>query len=169
MHSDLAPRFAQVRLSVAVLGQADAAAWWGSSFLTANGIAYAQFNFPRAPFYAAVNATTMAAKRLHDDRIGRRRCVHLFRLALGDERLVQQSLRADEGEGLRAISLRREDALQVLEREGGEIIAVEPGPVQVGNVADAFTEAGLQELAKHYLAAFRQDIQCLPYFANPKR
>ena len=34
---------------------------------------------------------------------------------------------------------------------------------------NAFTDTGLMELAKHYLAAFRQDLQCLPYFANPKK
>ena len=51
----------------------------------------AQYNFPRAPDFAAANATTAAAKRLHDERIGKRRCVHLFRLALGDEMLIQRA------------------------------------------------------------------------------
>ena len=56
--------------------------------------------------------------------------------------------------------------MNLLATEGGEVITVEPGPVQIGNLSDAFTETGLGELAKHYLAAFRQDIQCLPYFAS---
>jgi hypothetical protein len=167
--SDLPKRYASVRMAVAFLGQAGTAGWWSSSFLTPNGLALAQFNFPRAAGYAALNATTAAAKRLHDERIGKRRCVHLFRLALGDDMLIQRAIQSNGCELLNALPKSREDAIKVLEIEGGEVISVDPGPVQVGDIADAFTETGLVELAKHYLAAFRQDIQCLPYFANVKK
>ena len=165
----LPQRFATVRIAVAFLGQAGAAGWWTSSFLSPNGIAVAQYNFPRSPDYSAVNATTAAAKRLHDERIGKRRCVHLFRLALGDEMLIQRAIQQDADKLLKSVPQRREDAMKLLAAEGGEVISVEPGPVQIGNSDDAFTEAGLVELAKHYLAAFRQDLQCLPYFANVKK
>ena len=165
----LPERFAAVRIAVAFLGQAGSSGWWTSSFLSPNGLAVAAYNFPRAAGCAAVNATTAAAKRLHDERIGKRRCVHLFRLALGEEMVIQRAIQSHGHELLRSLPQRREDAMKVLELEGGEIISVEAGPVQVGNAADAFTETGLVELAKHYLAAFRQDIQCLPYFANLRK
>ena len=165
----LPQRFATVRIAVAFLGQTGSAGWWTSSFLSPNGLAVAQYNFPRSPDFAAVNATAAAAKRLHDERIGKRRCVHLFRLALGDEMLIQRAIQQDGGKLLASIPQRREDAMKLLATEGGEVITVEPGPVQVGTTADAFTETGLVELAKHYLAAFRQDLQCLPYFANVKK
>lgn len=165
----LPQRFATLRIAVAFLGQAGSAGWWTSSFLSPNGLAVAQYNFPRCPDFAALNATTAAAKRLHDERIGKRRCVHLFRLALGDELLIQRAIQHDAGKLLKSIPQRRDEAMKLLATEGGEVITVEPGPVQVGNTADAFTETGLMELAKHYLAAFRQDLQCLPYFANPKK
>ena len=167
--SSLPQRFAATRIAVAFLGQAGAAGWWNSSFLSANGLAVAQYNFPRAPQYASINATTAAAKRLHDERIGKRRCVHLFRLSLGDEMLIQRALQDLGGRPPGTLPANPEEALRLLETEGGEIISVEAGPVQVGNIADAFTEAGLNELAKHYLAAFRQKIQCLPYFASVKK
>jgi len=165
----LPQRFATIRIAVAFLGQVGSAGWWSSSFLSPNGIAVAQYNFPRSPEYAAVNATTAAAKRLHDDRIGKRRCVHLFRLALGDEMLIQRAIQHEGAKFLKSVPQRREDAMKLLAAEGGEVITVEPGPVQIGTTDDAFTEAGLVELAKHYLAAFRQDLQCLPYFANVKK
>ena len=129
----------------------------------------AQYNFPRAAGYSAVNATTAAAKRLHDERIGKRRCVHLFRLPLGDEMLIQRAIQNNGCELLDSMPTRREEAMKVLEAESGEVISVDPGPVQIGTTTNAFSETGLIELAKHYLAAFRQDIQCLPYFANVKR
>ena len=165
----LPQRFAIVRIAVAFLGQAASAGWWTSSFLSSNGLAVAQYNFPRSPDFAAVNATTSAAKRLHDERIGKRRCVHLFRLALGDEMLIQRAIQSAGGNLLTSIPQRREEAMKLLAAEGGEVISVEPGPVQVGTAADAFTVTGLVELSKHYLAAFRQDIQCLPYFAKVKK
>ena len=166
---NLPQRFASVRMAVAFLGQAGSAGWWSCSFLSPNGLAVAQYNFPRAPGYAALNGTTAAARRLHDDRIGKRRCIHLFRLSLGDDMLIQRALQDQGGELLKTLPSRREDAMKVLESEGREVISVDPGPVQIGTTADAFTEIGLAELAKHYLAAFRQDIQCLPYFANARR
>ena len=90
-------------MPVAFLGQAGSAGWWTSSFLSANGIAIAQYNFPRAPAYAAVNATIAGAKRMHDDRIGRRRCVHLFRLPLVDEMLIQQAIQQNRFELLQSM------------------------------------------------------------------
>lgn len=165
----LASRFATVRMAVAFLGQAGLSGWWTSSFLTPNGIAIAQYNFPRGAAYAALNATVAAAKRLHDERIGKRRCVHLFRFTLADEVLIQSAIQESGSALLDSMPRTREDALQLLTVEGQEIISVEAGPVQVGTAAHAFTEVGLGELAKHYLAAFRQDTQCLPYFANVKK
>jgi len=169
MTDALPARFAKLRIAVAFLGEAEFADWWSSSFLSANGLAIAAYNFPRAAVYAALNATTAAAKRVHDDRIGRRRCVHLFRLSLVDEMLVQQAILADGYRLLNSVPQSRADAIKALEAEGGELISVDAGPVQIGTIAEAFTEPGLSELAKHYLAAFRQDTKCLPYFASTRR
>lgn len=165
----LPQRFAKVRVAVALLGQSDAAGWWKSSFLSPTGLAVAAYNFPRGPGFAAVSATVAAAKLLHDERIGRRRCVHLFRLPLVSETLVHRAVRENVNGILVSLPNGRGDALAALEAEAGEVISVEPGPVQVGTTDDAFTDTGVVELAKHYLAAFRQDIQCLPYFSNTRR
>src|SRR4051812_46332727 len=89
---ELPHRFAMVRMAVGFLGQAGLFGWWSSSFLSPNGLAITQYNFPRAASYAALTATVGAAKHLHDERIGRRRCVHLFRLALADEVLIQRTV-----------------------------------------------------------------------------
>jgi hypothetical protein len=142
-------------MAVGYLGQTRSSGWWSSSFLAPSGLAVAEYNFPRAAGYAALNATTAAAKRLHDERIGKRRCVHLFRLALADEVLIQRTI--------------QHNGRAVLEAEGREVISVDAGPVQIGTLTDAFTETGLSELAKHYFAGFRQEIQCLPYFASVKK
>ena len=166
---ELPHRFATVRMAVGLLGQAGSSAWWSSSFLSPNGLAIADYNFPRAAGYAALNATAAVAKRLHDERIGKRRCVHLFRLALADEVLIQRAIQPNGRVFPDLVFQRREDALNVLEAESREVISVDAGPVQIGTLEDAFTELGLSELAKHYFAAFRQEIQCLPYFAKARK
>lgn len=47
-------------------------------------------------------------------------------------------------------------------------MAIDPpeGPVQVGYLDDCWTESGLAELARHYHAAFRNEVEVLPYFAE---
>ncbi len=59
----LPERYANVRVAVAFLGQAGAAGWWTSSFLSQTGLAVAEYNFPRAARLAAANATVAGAKR----------------------------------------------------------------------------------------------------------
>jgi len=130
---------------------------------------YRELQFPRAPGYASLNATTAAAKRLHDERIGKRRCAHLFRLALADEVSIQRAIQLNGRVFLEPAFQRREDALGALEAESREVISVDAGPVQIGSLDDAFTELGLSELAKHYFAAFRQEIQSLPYFREREK
>jgi len=166
---ELPHRFAAVRMAVGFLGQSGSSAWWSSSFLSANGLAIAEFNFPRAAGYAALNSTAASAKRLHDERIGKRRCVHLFRLALADEVLIQRAIQPIGRVSLNPVLRHRDDALKVLQAESRGAISVDAGPVQIGTIEDAFTDAGLSELAKHYFAAFRQEIQCLPYFADARK
>jgi hypothetical protein len=166
---ELPRRFANVRMAVGFLGQGGSSVWWSSTFLSPNGLAIAEYNFPRAAGHSALNATAAAAKRLHDDRIGKRRCVHLFRLALADEVLIQRTFQPNGRATLDPVLLDRGDALKLLEAESREVISVDAGPIQIGTIEDAFTEAGLGELVKHYLAAFRQGIQCLPYFANARK
>lgn len=156
-------------MAVGLLGQVGFFGWWSSSLISPNGFAISAYNFPRGASYAALHATTAAAKRLHDERIGKRRCVHLFRLNLADEASIQRAIHPGRRESLDLVLQRREDALKVLESESREVISVDAGPVQIGRIEDAFTEVGITELAKHYFAAFRQEIQCLPYFAKARK
>jgi len=82
---------------------------------------------------------------------------------------IQRAIQPEEHVFLDPVLQRHEDALKVLEAESREVISVDAGPVQIGTIEDAFTEPGLSELAKHYFAAFRQEVQCLPYFADARK
>jgi hypothetical protein len=155
----------RLRLSVAILGQRSHANWWDCQFLDQAGLESLDYNFPRAPLVAGFTATCLAAKRLHDERIGRTGVIHLFRLESDLELLVQRSATQDRGKLLRELPLDRESQLAELARLAGEEIDSPEGPVQVGHLEQAGTVQGIAEMARHYHAGFRLNLRVFPYFA----
>ena len=164
----IAEKFAQLRVVVGVLGQAEAANWWSSSFLTKGGIEIAAYNFARGPEFSAVNATSAAAKMLHDEKIGKRSSVHLYRLSLGEESLIHHALRNHAGDFTNEVLGNKEKPMLWLKEQTVKTAKISPGPICIGTISEAFTEAGFKDMASHYLAAFEQQVQCLPYFSDSK-
>lgn len=164
--NDVIQRLVMLRLSVAVLGQRDQAGWWDCQFLNAAGLESLDYNFPKAPLAAGFTATCLAAKGLHDERIGRTGVTHLFRLEPDLEMLIQRTATKDVGQMLRRVPLNRDSSMAELARLAGEEIDSPEGPVQVGTLDHASTERGVAELARHYHAGFRLGLRIYPYFAS---
>jgi hypothetical protein len=70
----------KLRAAVAFLGEKPQAGWWDSAFLNPVGFQYLGLIYPKMAAAAALTAASEAACRLHDERIGRGRVGHLFRL-----------------------------------------------------------------------------------------
>ncbi len=155
-----------LRLAVAVLGQKDHSGWWDCQFLDEAGLESLDYNFPKAPLAAGFTATCLAAKKLHDDRIGRTGVTHLFRLDPDLEILVQRSATEAAGKVLRETPLDRVSAMAALARLAGEEIDSPAGPVQIGTLEHASTQRGIDEMARHYHAGFRLGLRIFPYFAS---
>ena len=164
--NDVIHQLILLRLSVAVLGQRDHAGWWNCQFLDAAGLESLDYNFPKAPLAAGFTATCLAAKRLHDERIGRTGVTHLFRLEPDLEMLVQRTATKQAGKMLNEVPFDRESSLAELARLAGEEIDSPEGPVQVGLLEDASTHRGITALARHYHAGFRLGLRIYPYFAS---
>lgn len=164
MHAPL--QIARLRLLVCLLGQRGAHAWWDTSFLTESGLETLEYNFPRAPKAAAFTATVLAAKTLHDERIGRTGVTHLFRLEPEIEMLVHRTA-VDEKAGPLSSLLEKTPPtlLGDLEEMAGGAIDCPEGPVQVGMPEDVHSKKGLSRLAAHYHAGFRVGLRVFPYFA----
>jgi hypothetical protein len=156
----------QLRLAVAILGQRDQAGWWDCQFLDGAGLESLDYNFPKAPLAAGFTATCLAAKRLHDEWIGRTGVTHLFRLEPDLEMLIQHTATTDGGKMLRELPIGRESSMAALTRLAGEEIDSPEGPVQIGTLEHASTERGVAELARHYHAGFRLGLRIYPYFAS---
>ena len=97
-HAKLSP-LAQLRVLVAHLGETGSPPWWNTEFTTPAGLDFSQYNFTRSHVSAAVSGATVAARAMHDERIGRKGTRHLFRFDAGLERAVHREiLEADQSE-----------------------------------------------------------------------
>jgi len=166
--SDPTRNYAILRLAVGLLGQRSLHKWWDCAFLTPAGLDSLEYNFARAPFTAAFSATCMAAKRLHDDRIGRTGVAHLFRFQPDLEIMVQKAASVEGNDFLKLQQMDQTQLLAELARMGEHEIDSPEGPVQVGFLEQASSTVGVAQLARHYHAAFRQGLRIFPYFASKR-
>ncbi|MDB6175051.1 MAG: hypothetical protein JWL59_4362 [Chthoniobacteraceae bacterium] len=158
-----------LRLAVCVLGGPEGERWWSCDFLSESGRDISAYNFPRHPEVASYRATVLAAKRLHDERIGKAGTVHLFRLPSGLEAQVQGVV-AKMPHLIKAADLfDPPKAMAYLQTKAEMEIDAPEGPVQVGLLEDCATPTAIAEIARHYHAAFRTGTRVYPYFATKGR
>ena len=154
-----------VRLAVAFLGEKAQGGWWDSAFLNRVGFEYLGLIYPKTAAKAALTAAYEAACRLHDERIGRGRVVHLFRMAPDVEMALRRDMTPATLSDLGA-QCTLEAAYSILDKVacGAHAIAG-VGPVQIGNLKDSSSPAAHARLAASYAAGFRSATPVFPYFA----
>lgn len=158
---------ARLRVLVLVLGGAGQARWWRTEFLTNAGLRFLERLYPRTSPAAAIRATGVAARDLHDSSIGRGGVYHLFRLpepfegqlhSLAGRGFFDEILR-DLGSSLDA----REALLTQFEGLATELPETEPGPQRIGSVRDLRRGNLMGRWAGAYLQAFRKEYRVFPY------
>jgi len=153
------------RLLVAFLGEKEQLGWWNTGFLGSTGQRYLGFNFPRSSLSAGMNAATHAACQLHDERIGRGRVFHLFRLPSSMEEEIHASLLDDKvQESLLELIPDRDAALRSLATIAKERDKAHEGPVTIGGKDDIQKKNSVSKLAAYYLHAFNNGTKVFPYF-----
>lgn len=163
MESSLSP-ILTIRWLVLKLGQSDGASWWSCSFLSNVGERFLSTPFPRSSFWSALHASTIAAARHHDERIGTGGTVHLFRLgqdvefALRDA-VLRNGWRPEPGPAAKKETLL--EALRKLAQVSEKTAAV--GPIRVSDPKGFQSVKTLAQVAGLYAAAFEGDYQILPY------
>ena len=163
----------RLRVLVCVIGGSAHAKWWRTEFLTPAGLRFLERLYPRTNFTAAINATAVAARALHDATIGRGGVYHLFRLPESIER--DQRAAADSGLVQSVVSdlagsLESRDAL--LGKLGGlspESARTEAGPQRLGTEDDLRErDRVLGRWAGAYFHAFRNEYRVFPYVEAEK-
>ena len=152
---------AELRLLVGCLGE-QSPGWWTSNFFGEPAAAFMMPVFGRSVHQAQYQGVLEAARRVHDERIGVGRTLHLFHMPEQYEQAAA-SLLADreQGEELVARADSPENALARLEALGSSQQAQE-GPMALEDFSDDLY-AALAAMAGLYLDAFQRGIQTYPY------
>ena len=156
---------AQLRILVAYLGETSTPPWWLTRFTTPAGVEFSRFNFSNTYVAAAISGTTLAARAVHDDRIGRKGTRHLFRFDAAMERVIHREILEANQTVLAELIKDRESALKRLLELARQTVDAPEGPVQVGWLGEEEKEHALSDLAAHYLCGFLKGYLVLPYFA----
>jgi len=159
-------QIAQIRVLVAFLGEKQQCSWWETSFLRDTGLHYLRFNFPRTAFLAGVTSVSEAARKLHDERVGKGMVYHLFRLPFNIEERIHEILRDMNEDTSRKLITNKENALKLLEGFIDSTVDAPEGPVQIGTTSIIISEFSVREMAKHYANAFQEEKKTFPYFSD---
>lgn len=160
--SDVLPLL-ELRVAVAFLGEQGQNGWWKTQFLQPTGQRFLEFVYPGTAFAAAVTASTEAAKRFHDERIGKGSVFHLFRLPTTLELRLHQHLLKDSDD-LAKIVTAAGAARTLLERRANGKQQSAVGPLRVGEAGVIAKESTIATLANLYLQSIGSATVALPYF-----
>jgi len=158
---------ATLRIIVGYLGEREQFAWWPSEFFAPGSAAFLAPLFARTQLLAQCNGVTLAAARIHDERIGVGQVYHLFRLPEDLEQGIHRTLNDDAAcSRLAEQAVDRTSALISLRALAGSASPAAVGPVRAGSAADLRSMAAWSTVAAHYLHAVEQGEQVFPYFRD---
>ena len=92
MENPILLSYLKLRFCVSFLGEKYANNWWDSQFLNTTGQKFMQNVYPKATFSAALEGASRSAFEFHDNRIGKGKVFHLFRLPTSMEQTIHQLL-----------------------------------------------------------------------------
>lgn len=154
---------AELRVLVGYLGE-QGAKWWSSQFFSPNAAAFLGPVFTRTMLLAQYQGVTAAAARVHDERIGVGRTLHLFRLPEVIEQSAASVVVPEFEERMRKLLADPELAMARLAELAAPGNATD-GPVVVGDMPDDLGPT-LKVIAGLYLDALRKGIQTFPYLRD---
>lgn len=153
----------RLRIAVAYLGERSQLSWWKSSFLTLTGWRFLERLFPRTSRQAAVESAIEAAKRVHDEAIGKGGVVHLFRFDEEQEARLHDTLMTFSASDIETLCASRESAESLLRDDFPGTVVPAVGAVQVGRFDETFDGRFFTIFAQQYLAAFHSGTPVFPY------
>jgi len=155
-----------IRTIVGFLGEKSQFGWWDTNFLSETGLKFLKITFPRTAFSAGVNSVAEAARRLHDNRIGKGRVFHLFRMPESVEQRIHLRLQDFDPSTLLQSFKDKDTALEELQSMTEDSFEASEGPIQVGNGKNMLQLSYIKKVAKLYSNAFENGIQTFPYFSE---
>jgi len=155
-----------LRLLVGYLGEKPQYAWWDTNFLSPIGQQFMTINFPRTALSASIHSVTEAARRLHDERIGKGGVNHLFRLPAALEEDVHNAILTGEANLSIDLVNNQHTALDELGERATKKSVFTGGPKLIGTIIDLQQLGILEHVAAIYFHGFSHNTPCFPYFNN---
>lgn len=160
----------ELRVLVGFLGEKDQFGWWKSAFLAPVSDGFLRPVFPKTKELAKLTGVVAAAARLHDERIGRGRVFHIFRLPEEIEFRQHELMRAEGALNSIEDALgSSEAAMARLAEIAGASAEAKNGPVQLGDQSVLSSDAWISEAAAIYHSAFSKQTQAFPYWSRTDR
>ena len=162
---------ATVRVLVSALGELGESPWWRTKYLSETGLRFLERIYPRTAFAAGVRGCGIAARRVHDESIGRGKVFHLFRLPRSLENDIENDLTTGLGQRLLE---ELQGMLGDADRLRGRLLdlaqnsqKVKPGPWRLDE-GDAAKPETYRRVAGAYAAAFERNERVFPFWEAPK-
>lgn len=162
---ELINKLIQLRTIIGFLGERTQFNWWDTQFLGETAFGYLELNFPRTRFSAALQSVSEAAKRVHDERIGKGKVNHLFRMTAHYEYQIANYLRITSEDKFLKFLENKEIALGCLPGFINGESPTNQGPIRI-NGDSFFTVKGLDNVAAYYSHAFASNIKSFPYIVS---
>lgn len=156
---------ATMRLAVGWLGEKDHVSWWSSSYLSNASEMFVKPLFPRTRLLAQCHGVTVAAMRVHDERIGVGEVFHLFRLPEDLEAGVHEHFLSSFSAVMQQVN-DAASAQAFLDNFGDTML--EPGPHLVGDLASIRSRESWESVGALYAAGFRRREAVFPYFSGAR-
>jgi len=155
-------RLAILRLLILKLGETQPGVWWDSTGLQKAGQDDLKFLFPRTSINAASKHAQALAQSKHDASTRAQGVRHLFRLPIGLEVGLHQTLVDLETSG-KLEPLLETLTWDTLEGVTYQITPAQEGPINLGTL-NINSPKDFGRLASVYRAAFEAGVSCVPYF-----
>ena len=162
--SSLDKSLLELRLIVGYLGEKDQFGWWNSSFFSRVSDGFLRPVFPKTAHLAKLTGVVGAAARLHEERIGRGRVFHIFRLPEELEFRQHEVMRTDKLARFVDKSLGSSDAAMGRLAELAATKEVREGPICLGDETVLPTFEWVSQAASIYHTAFSERNQAFPYW-----
>ena len=152
------------RLLVGFLGEKKQDDWWDCQFMSQPSTTFLAPVFPNTILQAQYNGLCHAASKVHDERIGKGRHYHLYRLPDSTEKALLKCLRDKEFcEQISKYTFGRDSAIGRISELAKDHTDPAEGPVIVGDFTDAKMDILLRLSLAHYIDAFQKGYKTFPY------
>jgi len=159
----------RLRVVVGYLGEKAQFGWWPTCFYEPSSRAFIEPTFSRTAALVQYNGVCVAARDLHNARVGVGNAFHLYLLPPETEQELHNSALFGDGRDALAAPTDADSAIAVLASIAGRPkearTLVAEGPSLVGKWEAPLAPDVLPRIAQEYLGAFQAGGQVFPYIA----